>query len=249
MLVVLSTICGTETWILWLPGPVSGPSPDEQSILGQLLSSQGAQLLTGLAVLVQFPPQCLFYGIPSLLLVTTYPLAKRVTNYPQAVLGLAFSWGAIMGFPAVGIDLLSNFALLESAGLLYLSCVSWTVLYDMIYAHMDIKDDAKAGIKSIALKHEKNTKAILTSLAALQISLLAAAGHVSGAGLPFFIGTCGSAALSLGVMIWRVQLKNVQNCWWWFRNGCFFTGGGITLGLCGNYYMAIMDRSEEGNGS
>lgn len=201
----------------------------------QAILFTGTQLLAGLGVLLQFPTQCLWYGIPSLLLVTTYPLAKRFTNYPQVILGLTFSWGAIMGFPALGVDLLANPDALKSAAALYSSCVAWTVLYDMIYAHMDIKDDVAAGIKSIALRHEHNTKTVLSGLAATQVALLAAAGVTAGAGPMFFVGSCGSAILTLGAMIWKVQLKNVQNCWWWFNNGCLFTGGGIALGLLLEY--------------
>ncbi|KAJ5757867.1 uncharacterized protein N7511_006561 [Penicillium nucicola] len=201
----------------------------------------GSQLLAGLGVLLSFPSQCLWYGIPSLPIVVAYPLAKRVTNYPQAVLGLAFSWGAIMGFPALGVDLLSNYDALMAAGALYSSCIAWTVLYDMIYAHMDIKDDVAAGIKSIALRHEHNTKAVLSGLGAVQVSLLAAAGVAAGCGPVFFVGSCGSAAVSLGLMIWKVQLKNVRNCWWWFKNGCLLTGGGISLGLLGEYTAQYLD--------
>lgn len=206
----------------------------------------GTQLLAGLGILLQFPTQCLWYGIPSLPIVVAYPLAKRVTNYPQFVLGLAFSWGAIMGFPALGVDLMANHDALLAAGALYSSCVAWTVLYDMIYAHMDIKDDAAAGIKSIALRHEHNTKAVLTGLALTQVSLLGAAGFAAGCGPVFFVGSCGSAILSLGLMIWRVQLKNVKNCWWWFKNGCLLTGGGITMGLLGEYatqYLGLYDST------
>ena len=197
----------------------------------------GFQLFTGLAILLQFPTSCLYYGIPSLLLVATYPLAKRVTNYPQFVLGLTFSWGALMGFPALGIDLVVDSTAAKTAALLYSSCVSWTVLYDMIYAHMDIKDDAKAGIKSIALRHDKETKAVLSGLAVLQIGFLAAAGMVIGASPVFFIGSCGSAAVALGTMIWKVKLKDVSNCWWWFTNGAWFIGGGIAAGLFGEYIV------------
>lgn len=207
----------------------------------------GTQLLAGLAVLLQFPTQCLWYGIPSLPIVVAYPLAKRVTNYPQVVLGFAFSWGAIMGFPALGVDLLANHDALWAAGALYSSCIAWTVLYDMIYAHMDIKDDVAAGIKSIALRHEHNTKAVLTGLATAQVALLGAAGVAAGAGPVFFVGSCGSAMLSLGLMIWKVQLKNVSSCWWWFKNGCLLTGGGITMGLVGEYsaqYLGWYDRDE-----
>ncbi|KAI8630686.1 4-hydroxybenzoate polyprenyl transferase family protein [Xylariaceae sp. FL1651] len=197
----------------------------------------GAQLLAGLAILLQFPPVCLFYGIPSLLLVATYPLAKRVTYYPQFVLGLTFSWGAIMGFPALGVDLLAADAgaTRAAAAVLYASNVAWTVLYDMIYAHMDIRDDVKAGIKSIALKHDADTKKVLTGLAVVQIGLLAGAGVATGAGPAFFIGSCGGAALTLGYMIKNVNLKSVKDCWWWFVNGCWITGGVISLGLGADY--------------
>ncbi|KAI2606611.1 putative para-hydroxybenzoate-polyprenyltransferase Coq2 [Hypoxylon sp. NC1633] len=209
------------------------------------LAYAGGQLLLGLGILLQFPAACLWYGVPSLIFVAMYPLAKRVTYYPQFVLGLTFSWGAIMGFPALGVDLLSfgvgvgesGGAALSAAALLYASNVSWTVLYDMIYAHMDIKDDAKAGIKSIALKHDADTKKVLTGLAAVQIGLLGAAGVAAGAGPAFFIGSCGGAALTLGWMIRRVDLKSVKDCWWWFVNGCWITGGVISLGLGVDYLV------------
>lgn len=195
----------------------------------------GAQLMAGLAILLQFPLPCLFYGVPSLLLVATYPLAKRVTYYPQFVLGLTFSWGAMMGFPALGVDLLSHNNALMAATLLYSSNIAWTILYDMIYAHMDIKDDAKAGIKSIALKHDAQTKPVLAGLAAVQVALLASAGVAAGAGPAFFIGSCGGAIVTLGFMIKRVNLKSAKDCWWWFVNGCWITGGAVGLGLIVDY--------------
>jgi 4-hydroxybenzoate polyprenyltransferase len=202
----------------------------------------GAQLLTGLTLLLQFPLPCLYYGVPSLLFVAVYPLAKRVTHYPQFVLGLTFSWGAIMGFPALGIDLLSNSAALAAAAALYASCVAWTLNYDMIYAYMDIKDDAKAGIKSIAQAHEHNSKAALSVFSAAQISLLATAGYFAGAGPIFFIGSCGGGALALATMVRRVNLKDVKDCWWWFKKGAWITGGTISLGLLGDY---LYRRSQE----
>ena len=140
-----------------------------------------------------------------------------------------------MGFPALGIDLLADTAAAKAVAALYASCVSWTVLYDMIYAHMDIKDDAKVGIKSIALRHEKETKAVLSGLAVVQIGLLATAGVAVGASPMFFVASCGSAAVTLGIMIWRVRLKEVSNCWWWFKNGAWVTGGGIAGGLLAEY--------------
>lgn len=202
------------------------------------------ELSAGLGVLLQLPTSCLYYGIPSLILVVTYPLAKRVTHYPQFVLGLTFSWGGIMGFPALGVNPLQETVALQASAALYASCVSWTVLYDMIYAHMDIKDDAKVGIKSIALRHEKGTKTILSGLAVIQIGLLAAAGAAIGSGPIFFIGSCGSAAATLALMIWKVRLKDVNSCWWWFKNGAFFTGGGIASGMLAQYLLNPSSKSE-----
>lgn len=205
----------------------------------------GFQMLAGLGILLSFPSQCFFYATPSLILVALYPLAKRVTNYPQAVLGLTFTWGAWMGFPALGVDLLSNVDALTSAALLYASCWAWTMNYDMIYAHMDIKDDVKAGIKSIALAHEHNTKAVLSGLTVLQVCLLAAAGYFSGAGPLFSVVSCGGAALTLSTIIRKVNLKDPKNCWWWFKNGAWMTGGVISTGLFLDYLYRR--TTEEGN--
>ncbi|CAI4219699.1 unnamed protein product [Parascedosporium putredinis] len=158
---------------------------------------------------------------------------------------LQFPTSSIMGFPALGVDLLSNSSALTAAGCLYASNIAWTVLYDMIYAHMDRKDDVKAGIKSMAVKHDAETKRVLSGLAVVQVGLLAAAGVASGAGPLYFIGTCGGAMVSLGYMIRKVNLKNVKDCWWWFVNGCWITGGTISLGLGADYLVRYVKRDEE----
>lgn len=204
----------------------------------------GTQLFAGLAVLLQFPIECFFYATPSLLFVASYPLAKRVTYYPQFVLGLTFSWGAMMGFPALGVDLLTHSAALTAAACLYGSNVAWTVLYDFIYAHMDSKDDVKAGIKSIALAHDQS-KRLLLGLAITQLGFLAAAGVAAGAGPAFFVGSCGGAALTLGYMIKKVDLRSVKDCWWWFVNGCWITGGVISGGLALDYALRYTQKSED----
>ena len=206
------------------------------------LTFTGFQLLAGLGVLLQFPTSCLYYGIPSLLLVATYPLAKRVTHYPQFVLGLTFSWGAMMGFPALGVDLTTDTIALQAVASLYASCVSWTVLYDMIYGHMDIKDDVKVGIKSIAIRHKNETKLVLSSLAVVQIACLAVAGLSVGASPVFFVGSCGSAAATLGIMIWKVRLSSVHSCLWWFTNGALFTGGAIATGMFAEYMLTARSQ-------
>ncbi len=103
-----------------------------------------AQSLVGLPVLLSFNRLSILLGFASLGIVAVYPLMKRVTSWPQAVLGLAFSWGALMGWSA-------TYAGLASAPvLLYFSAFSWTIGYDTIYALQDARDDAIVGIRSTA---------------------------------------------------------------------------------------------------
>ncbi|KAK3069189.1 Para-hydroxybenzoate--polyprenyltransferase, mitochondrial precursor (PHB:polyprenyltransferase) [Teratosphaeriaceae sp. CCFEE 6253] len=198
----------------------------------QAIPFLGAQLLAGLAILLQFPTACFFYATPSLILVGLYPLAKRVTNYPQFVLGLTFSWGAFMGFPALGIDLLTNTPALLSAACLYGSCVAWTLIYDMIYAYQDIRDDAKVGIKSIALAQQANAKAFLSA-----VGLLVGAGASIGVGPVYYFLTCGGAAATLEYTIREVNLQSVEDCAAWFRKGAWITGGAISFGLLAEYLV------------
>ena len=82
---------------------------------------------------------------------------------------------------------------------------------------------------------------MLSGLAAVQARLLAAAGVAIGAGPIYFVGTCGSALMTTGTMIWKVNLKSVSDCWWWFRRGCWFTGGGVALGLFGEYMARYLN--------
>ncbi len=110
-----------------------------------------ATALIGLAVLVNFNSFTIWLAIASLLIVMVYPFAKRFTSYPQIVLGLAFNWGALVGWAAIE----------GSIGLpplaLYAGCVFWTVGYDTIYAHQDKEDDALLGLGSTALKFGDDT--------------------------------------------------------------------------------------------
>ena len=199
----------------------------------------GTQVLLGLGMLQYFPPQCLLYSLPSVAIIAFYPLAKRLTNYPQLVLGFAWSWGIVMGFPAMGIDLLGNSTALMTAACLYSSNIAWTVLYDTIYAHQDIKDDVKAGIKSSAVAYAGSTKWLLTGLGAAQVSFLAAAGLAIGAGPAFYAGTCGLTTIALATMIRRVNLKKPGDCWWWFNWGAWLTGGSIASGFLAEYILRL----------
>jgi 4-hydroxybenzoate polyprenyltransferase len=135
-----------------------------------------AQSLAGLAVLLCFNPFAILVGFGSLAVVAVYPLMKRVTSWPQAVLGLAFSWGALMGWAgAFG-------ALSWPALALYASAVCWTVGYDTVYAQQDARDDAIVGIKSTARLFGANARLGVAAFYALTAVLAQAALIGAGAG-------------------------------------------------------------------
>lgn len=180
------------------------------------------QTAVGLAILKQLPPDCWWLGLASLPLVFTYPLFKRFTYYPQAALSGCFKWGALLGFPAMGIMDWSTMIPL------YVGNFLWCMIYDTIYAHQDKKFDVKAGIKSTALAWNVKTKPICNVLATSQIALFALAGINSGLILgPGFIGGLSLFAYRLFTMIRKVDLDNPKECWKAFssniKTGLYFS--------------------------
>jgi 4-hydroxybenzoate polyprenyltransferase len=144
--------------------------------------------LIGLLILLQFNRFAIATGAVSLLIVAVYPLAKRVISMPQFVLGLAFSWGALMGWAAV-------FGSLDWRPLaLYAGTICWVIGYDTIYAHQDRRDDAIIGVKSSARLFGENTKPALTVLYTGTIVLSGIATLWSGGGIFSLIGLAAFAA-------------------------------------------------------
>src|SRR5204862_1908609 len=133
----------------------SRPIPSGQVSVRAAALFLGLQALIGLLVLLQFNSFTVIVGLASLALVAVYPFMKRVSYWPQIVLGLAFSWGALMGWPATfaGLGL--------PAFLLYAGSIAWVIGYDTIYAHQDRDDDALIGIRSTALLFGPRTKLLL----------------------------------------------------------------------------------------
>lgn len=133
-----------------------------------------AQMALGLAILVQFNLPTILWGAASLLLVVTYPLAKRVTYWPQAVLGLTFNWGALVGWTAVAGEIAAP------ALILYVAGFFWTLGYDTIYAHQDKRDDVQVGVKSTALRLGDASRVWVAGFFAVSWGLLAVAGLAAG---------------------------------------------------------------------
>ena len=166
----------------------SRPIPSGQVSVPAAAGFLVAQALVGLAVLLQFNAFTIWTGIASLAVVVVYPFMKRITYWPQIVLGLAFSWGALMGWPA-------TFGRLDWPALvLYAASIAWVIGYDTIYAHQDREDDALIGIKSTALLFGENTRPMLAVFYTLAVMLMVFAGWGAGAGIVFSIGLVAFAA-------------------------------------------------------
>jgi 4-hydroxybenzoate polyprenyltransferase len=173
----------------------SRPIPAGQVSVPQAGAFLVAQALIGLAVLLQFNRFAVATGIASLVIVAVYPFMKRITWWPQIVLGLAFSWGALMGF-AVTLGRIDATALL-----LYAGSISWVIGYDTIYAHQDAEDDALIGVKSTALLFGARTRAALMLFYGLAVVLIGAALTLAGAGFPAWIGL----AVFVAHLIWQIK--------------------------------------------
>jgi 4-hydroxybenzoate polyprenyltransferase len=183
----------------------SRPIPAGQVSVTQAFVFLFAQALIGLAVLLQFNRFAVFTGIASLLIVAIYPFMKRITWWPQIVLGLAFSWGALMGFAA-------TFGRLDAAAfVLYAGSICWVIGYDTIYAHQDTEDDALIGIKSTARLFAERTHVALVAFYALAVVLIGVALALSGARAAAWIGLAAFAA-HLAWQIRRLEIGDPALC-------------------------------------
>jgi 4-hydroxybenzoate polyprenyltransferase len=183
----------------------SRPIPAGQVSVTQALTFLVAQALIGLVVLLQFNRFAVFTGIASLLIVAIYPFMKRITWWPQVVLGLAFSWGALMGFAA-------EFARIDLVALvLYAGSIAWVIGYDTIYAHQDAEDDALIGIKSTARLFGEKTKPALAAFYGLAVVLIGVALWLAAVRWPAWIGLVFFAA-HLAWQIARLDIGNSALC-------------------------------------
>ena len=171
--------------------------------------------LIGFAVLLSFNGTTIWLGLGVLPIVALYPFVKRFSHWPQAVLGLAFNWGAVLGWTAVlgRLD--------WPAVVLYAGAVLWTVGYDTIYAHQDREDDDLIGVKSTALKFGRATKPFLAVVYGAAWLAITSAGLMAHAGTAFLLGMLAAAA-HLGWQVRSLDIDDPENCLERFRaNGTF----------------------------
>ncbi|MDE2061050.1 MAG: 4-hydroxybenzoate octaprenyltransferase [Bradyrhizobium sp.] len=183
----------------------SRPIPAGQVSVRQAFAFLVAQALVGLAVLLQFNGFAVVTGIASLTIVAVYPFMKRITWWPQVVLGFAFSWGALMGFAVLlgGIGL--------PALVLYAGSIAWVIGYDTIYAHQDTEDDALIGVKSTARLFAARTHQALVVFYGLAVILIGVALRLSGTGPAGWFGLA-AFAVHLAWQIGRLDISDPALC-------------------------------------
>lgn len=167
-------------------------------------------LVAGLLVLLQLNLLCWMLGAGSLVLVGLYPLAKRVTWWPQLMMGFTFGFGAPMGVAAITGHITP--ALLA----LYAAAILWDLGFDTIYAHQDREDDALAGVHSTARLFGERTRPFLAICYVATIAALALAGWLSGLSAWFYPALTIPAAF-LAFQVIRLDIHDPAGCLRLFR--------------------------------
>jgi 4-hydroxybenzoate polyprenyltransferase len=166
----------------------------------QALAFLIAQALLGAIILFQFNRFTVWAGVASLVLVAIYPFMKRITWWPQFFLGLAFSYGALIGWTS------------ETGGLswppvlLYLGTILWVIGYDTIYALQDIEDDALVGVKSTARLFGTNVKPAVTALYVGAVVFWLMAALAAGGGLI----VTGLMLVPAALLAWQVYTLDAE---------------------------------------
>ncbi|MCO5063250.1 MAG: 4-hydroxybenzoate octaprenyltransferase [Rhizobiaceae bacterium] len=210
----------------------SRPLPSGQVTRKQAWAFLVAQALVGLAVLLQFNSFTVLLGVASLAVVAIYPFMKRFTDWPQFVLGLAFSWGALMGWAAA-------FGALDTpALLLYAGSVLWVIGYDTIYAHQDKEDDAIVGVRSTARLFGEHTRLWLYGLYGGALACFAGAFASAVVPMPALAGLLAAGA-HMHRQIRTLDIDDADQCLLLFKSNRI-VGWLIFLGLVGGGVWVVV---------
>lgn len=206
---------------------------------GAVSTSQGlaftlVQLVALYGIVLTFPDVCKVHTAIATILLFVYALMKRVTYYPQVVLGFPFAWAIFIALGTLRIDPLSQTHLPATLAL-FAAIVLWTITYDTIYAHQDVEDDEKAGVKGMALRFRHSTKLLAACLTVTQLIMLALCGWYAGLGPLYFIGTVGGVAAAMTYFIYDVDLSRPESCGAWFHDQFWLVGAGFVLGFALEY--------------
>jgi 4-hydroxybenzoate polyprenyltransferase len=170
-----------------------------------------AVLAAALLILLQLTPAAIWLGVLSLVPIALYPLAKRVTDYPQAMLGFVFSWAAPTGWAA------ATGTLPLAAFVLWAAAFCWILGYDTIYAHQDREDDALVGIRSTARRFGERSPPFIAACYAAAVALVALAGLLAGLN-PWFLAALAFPAALLARQVLTLDIHDPARCLMLFRS-------------------------------
>ena len=178
------------------------------------------------------PMDAALAAVPPVVVTVYYPYAKRHTYFPQVVLGFCLTWSIMVGSMAMGVAKAQTD---PSTLLLLAASVQWVVIFDTIYAHQDLVDDLKVGVKSTAVFFRSWAKVMLWTLFLGMNTALLASGYCGHMGPAYYLLAVGGCVVSVGTMIASVDLKDPASCWAWFSQGFWLTGLTIAGGLLAEY--------------
>lgn len=193
-----------------------------------------SQAIGAAAALLLLPRATIRAAIFNIIGTLYYPYAKRHSHFPQVVLGVCLTWGVMIGSSAMGVgdpwfDM--------STACLFLGSVMWVIIYDTVYAHQDLVDDLRVGVKSTAVRFQGETKRFLWVLLTCMGALLSCSGYHGSMGLPYYLVSLGGSLSSVAVMVASVNLDDASSCWGWFAAGFPLTGTCIATGLLVEYII------------
>ena len=187
---------------------------------GALTTGQGYVFTAALTVicgmiLQVLPTLCCVVAVPSWGLAAAYPFAKRVTDFPQVVLGVQIATGVFMGMAAVDADAIHGVRYERKAvAAFFVANVVWTLVYDFVYARMDLADDVKAGVRSMAVRFQQRPKMLLSVMVVALVVLLGETGFWQGFGVAYYGVACGGTLTSMLWMLFTIDLKSQADCRW-----------------------------------
>ena len=185
----------------------SRPLPSGQVTTRQAGVWMIVQTLAAAVILFSYNTLAITLGIASLVLVAIYPFAKRVTWWPQAFLGLAFNWGALLAWAAHAGTVPAGAIFLYAGG------IAWTLFYDTIYAHQDAEDDALIGVKSTARLFGTNSPAwlnlfLVISVLCLMIAVILTVPSTNG--ITLWLALAGVWAFGWH-LLWQLRRLDVND--------------------------------------
>lgn len=157
------------------------------------------ELMAAASLLLFLTPYTRLVAISVLPLVFLYPLCKRFTHWPQAVLGAAFNWGMLMAWAELAGHIPAG------AVMMWAGAIAWQIGYDTVYAYVDVRDDARLGLKSTAILFGRHGKMWIGLFYALAVGAWSLGGWLLGMSPPYAIGMLVIAA-HLAWQTWRIDL-------------------------------------------